>query len=486
MCGIVGVITKNGIGRNDEKFITQGLYVDALRGMHSTGLAAVHKNGDVTTVKRAMSAYDFMGLKAVDSFFNRWNVHRAYIGHNRHATQGEVNNVNAHPFTIGDITMVHNGSLTNRVHLPDHHRFDVDSENICHSLNEIGPHETLKKLQGSFALVWHNAAEDKIYMARNNLRDLSFGVTNFGDVYFASEEGMLTWIANRNKIDFKTIYDVTPKHLISFDLAGNRMDKYECEEVEYYTPPPTSVYHRENVQKSKNKGNKSGGKGGNTGKDLSVLPGVSDETKKERYKRQTTMLDLAGFKRNEAVEFTPFEFSAYAADTHGRTGVVRGCLSQEPFCSIEVHSVNEADFEFGSTYVAPIMSVRNLSKGEPEVHTLSLILDGRDVICAHEDMEEEDDGTFASAEVELPFQDEHEKGGDEFLFLTGPDDKLIPAEEWDKLTSKGCCQCTGNLDQKDHKEIKWMAMRQPMCPKCVEEWEAFATGKSDVMPEKAN
>lgn len=520
MCGIVGVITKRGITHFHEKFLAQALYVDALRGFHSTGVAAVLKSGNVDVVKKAMNAYDFLAHKSFDKFTTRSATHRAYIGHNRHATVGDVTNVNAHPFTIGDITMVHNGSLRSRWDLPDYLEFDVDSENICHSLNKIGVDDTISKLQGSFALVWYNKAEKKIHMVRNAERSLSFGTTDEGNILFASEDGMLSWLADRNRITLTNIYDVDVGNLISFDLEAERMEDYEIREVKLWSAPksrhqanrnaqgyartPTQeqhgVYNPTEVAASK--GKSQGGSSANSTKsqdNKSGMPAVIDYTdiSQERGKRQQKFFDLAGVKKDEVIEFTPLEWCPYnVGDPNGR-GVAKGCTTNEPFMAIEIHGIEEDIFELGSSYLSPVMSIRNLSKDEVKVHTLSLILNGKDIISAYDEdedgniilpntKEDSDDSEFAELDVPFRSEDEiREKGreGDTFQFLIGPNGIALPADEWNRLTRHGCCHCGGNLFEKDHKNVKWINTHSPMCVDCQQLWENFAEGKGPL-PEK--
>lgn len=538
MCGILGVITKGGITHDLEKYLIQGLYADGLRGFHSTGVAAVLRSGEVQVVKKAMNAYDFISHKAFDSLMNRSLSHRAYIAHNRHATQGDVNNNNAHPFTVGNITMVHNGSLRAKWRLPNGSDFAVDSEAICNSLSTHGPDETIKLLDGSFALVWYNREEEKIYMVRNAERPLSLGTLNNGDVLFASEEGMMNWIADRNGITIVENYEVDVGHIVEFDLSGTRMDDWTTREVELFKPTPVvynntnnryqghhnnqhshqrddnhrrTVFDKEEVASSKGKpqtplylppvNQKRSSENGD---------GQKDEAKEGgelRKKRQKKFLDMVGLNEGDVVEFSPLEFAPYYADDPNSTGVARGCLVDEPYCSIEVHGLREGDVEIGSNYLSTLMSVRNLSNEICEVHTLSLLLNPLDVVPNFVDDEPDDgddDEPFEKAlqekedsesnnefaQVDIPFRSEEEireqaREPVEFLFLLGPSGVAVPADEWDRLTKHGCSQCTGNLLRKDHKEIKWLNTQSPLCPDCIEAWDKFSKGEGPMPGHEA-
>jgi len=87
------------------------LLLDYLRGVDSTGLAAVrNKDSEVKVVKAAVNPIDLFGYKNFDMVLTG-ATSKVLIGHNRAATLGKVNNVNAHPFHCGAVVGAHNGTL---------------------------------------------------------------------------------------------------------------------------------------------------------------------------------------------------------------------------------------------------------------------------------------------------------------------------------------------------------------------------------------
>lgn len=217
MCGIVFMGTRVP-GIRDIEFFENLLYMDTIRGPHSTGVAAMFKHGygkDLTvssTIRKAAitgpeflatSLWEDVSERRTPGFTkNSFTIERPFLllGHNRWATRGAVNARNAHPFRCGHIILVHNGTLTNQALLPDHENYEVDSENIAHAISTIGAAETIQKLNGAFTLAWINEQDKTFNIIRNKERPFHLAETSSGDWFGASEENMLMWILNRGKI----------------------------------------------------------------------------------------------------------------------------------------------------------------------------------------------------------------------------------------------------------------------------------------------
>jgi len=203
--------------QDHQKFMYNALYLDALRGMDATGLMTVDSLGDITVNKKAMPSADFLQLKKVDDQISDY-CNRVFIGHNRFATRGAINDENSHPFQHGKITMVHNGSLLNTHTLPDHRDFNVDSENIAHSINKIGVHETLKLLDGAFTLIWWDDEEKRVKMVRNAQRPLHLAkISKKNTIIWASEKPMLEYVAGRSGLEIEDTWELPIKNLVTFD-----------------------------------------------------------------------------------------------------------------------------------------------------------------------------------------------------------------------------------------------------------------------------
>ena len=233
MCGLVGIFVKDNnkvLGKDHIDVFKQMLYADALRGFDSTGIMAIDDDG-TTVLKDAKPAHQF--LREIKDW--KWTIQkRGFIGHNRWATRGAINEANAHPFKEGAITLVHNGSLKEHRHLK---QVDVDSHAICHSFDELGDIETLEKLNGAYALVWHDKRADTLNITRNEERPLWLLETE-ETLLISSELGLAEWILSRNRIKTKKATMFEPGVLYRFKY--NKHNKYYIDKKKYkmYKEPP--------------------------------------------------------------------------------------------------------------------------------------------------------------------------------------------------------------------------------------------------------
>jgi len=242
MCGLVGVVG-TGINFVDVKVFKQLLFVDALRGPHSTGVAINGSDNKVQTYKRSVNSTDFLQLKQGEAIASTSNTD-FLLGHNRYATQGAINDQNAHPFTYGNVTLAHNGTLTDQTNLPDHKQFTVDSENIAYAMGLAeDPEEVISLLKGAFTLTWYNDYELKFYMVRNEERPMWIAHNKSRDVYYyASEKLMLEAILVRNNIEYD-IQELPVGQLksFSFDVEGKAKCSIATRKVKMQPKPKPKV-----------------------------------------------------------------------------------------------------------------------------------------------------------------------------------------------------------------------------------------------------
>lgn len=222
MCGIFCAV--GDMVAKQDRFISDMFVLDSLRGPHSCGLlSVVNYNSEVGVYKKAMQAHDYLDMAGYKKALAGKN--KVLVGHNRWATKGKINNINAHPFTVGNITGVHNGTLTQQSLLPDHASYEVDSENIIHSIDKIGIVETWAKIKGAAALMWWDAEEDSFNFIRNKERPLFFCYSkDLKQMYAASEYYMLAAGLWRNGIEHYDIEELPVNELYSFRVeTGNKI-----------------------------------------------------------------------------------------------------------------------------------------------------------------------------------------------------------------------------------------------------------------------
>jgi predicted glutamine amidotransferase len=241
MCGIVGMIakTKNGFFNSDLNLFKNMLVVDSLRGEDSTGVYGIFKNLQAKTIKVAAEPHMLFRTEQWGDFERKAiSSMRILVGHNRYATKGAINNKNAHPFDVGNIVLVHNGTINNQNDF--NKEVEVDSHAITHALNERPAKEVLSEIDGAFALVWYDRQKGKVFFARNTQRPLHY-VSTSSNIYFASEATMLEYVLNRtaSSVEHKA-YAFPVGKIISYDTKGNT----ESEDFELYYPKPVGGYRQ--------------------------------------------------------------------------------------------------------------------------------------------------------------------------------------------------------------------------------------------------
>lgn len=244
MCGIVGCLAKfhSGFNQKDVDIFTQMLYVDALRGWDATGVVGVDKNGNVDIKKSARAAGPFVSTANYKAFTtDAFQKYQMMIGHNRKATHGEKRHEDAHPFWDEDekIVLVHNGMIHN------HKEFckdaTVDSAAITNALAKGDIDDIISRISGAFVFIWYNIEEKRMYFIRNDLRPLNIAEAN-NQIFFASEEKMLTWITSRNDVTINKSYSLKPMTLYTFDFATRvlKEERYiEKKQLPAIPPPKT-------------------------------------------------------------------------------------------------------------------------------------------------------------------------------------------------------------------------------------------------------
>lgn len=240
MCGCVGMAGASN--KQNDNIMNTLLILDSLRGVDSTGIAAIMSDGNVTVAKQLGNAYELLGSHSYTKAMGRLN--RAVIGHNRYATQGGVNKRNAHPFEFDTLVGVHNGTLTNKWQLENAKDFTVDSENLYHHIDKLGLHHAMGVAKGAWSLVWWDKVGETLNFLRNKERPMWMCFSeDEKTMFWASERWMLEIATSREgvKITECVTTDVDKKY--SFFISEDRVihkpvvSSHPSRAVEYQMPP---------------------------------------------------------------------------------------------------------------------------------------------------------------------------------------------------------------------------------------------------------
>lgn len=489
MCGLVGVLSTelNTFQHSYGKFFKQALFADTLRGADSTGIFVMDTKKMVQPdlYKKALAAPDFLQLKKVEDLLkdsHDWNV---MIGHNRAATKGGIHHHTAHPFQIGDITLVHNGTVHNHRMLPNGHKFDVDSEAICDAINDIGIEEVVKKIDGAFTFIWHDRRNGSMNFIRNEERPLAFGkVKDKNTILMASEAGMLRWLAIRNGLSLESIAEPKPGELFVFWPYKDNKDwtsKYDRKTLELR---PKNVYQgysggvNYGNGYSSNHTNHGGGKGGkksSTGNHTSS--GGQSNSKKSTQVRTTSkhghpdaILSSLQVVKGEEVCLINTRWIAYPGSKNN-FGEVRGEIEDITESHIGIiHGVNQETWETelkGNYIYSEIQGATiDITK------EVNVFLNNRDYCIV--DPTEVPGNSCVKTTVDYTDEDNDESAEEEnkalaVVMFRGFNGEQLSLREFERAVQDGCAYCQGNIDPKDHEKTGWTHQRQPVCKHCVKD-----------------
>jgi asparagine synthetase B (glutamine-hydrolysing) len=466
MCGIIGFaqqsIPASGGWRDKDQqlkmFVEQMLYMDALRGPHATGVMRVdhkQKNENAFIYKRALHAYDFLLQPAMDWLTKNLTDASLFVGHNRFATQGGVRaDKNAHPFNSGNVSLVHNGHINNGFSLTtDNTVFEVDSAYIAHALSQVEPTEAtsvLAKLNGAYALVWHDSRDNTVNIARNKDRPLYW--INLGNnehkmwqgIVFASEMEMLATVCWRTGLAVHGDF-MYPRQHVLYKFKLDEVPKYTSTE---YTPVQEVGASRPFQQTH------IVGYGGTTNTNSGSQLSGKERKWKQRLEHATSLI----FDR--PVEFIPTKWVAYK--NQRGLGAAYGTTPSEKEYDIEIAAVTKNQFNLIKDcsyrlWVRP----KNIVTGHHGKRAI------RAEFC--QDIKRWEEARLKNQEQEQKQKDQEIPPSR--VFVCGPGGRYIPESEFTKLTSKGCSNCGSNISSDDASQIVWAGDTKdsPICPSCAED-----------------
>lgn len=492
MCGLAGMF--GDIYAPDEKVFRELLFGASLRGKHSTGVGFATFNGDMSYIKSAVPSPEFLEFKELAKRFNSIGQYNVVMGHARHATQGKVNEANAHPFIYGDMLFCHNGTLWTTKQFENDKDFDVDSEEAAYCLSQKGADFLIQNSDGAYCYNWYDAKENTFNLIRNDERPLWIAKCNSRHHWFyTSEGGLLEWILSRNKRDYE-LFELKTDTLFTCFMDDYTVSQRPLSSDTTYSTK-TSYYPGYGTLYSANDDDDATIPSFTTQGDLDAPTAVEHtplfQTQNERRSKGNHFLDVHGLKKgNSIIRFFATDFFRYSPQ--GPNGRIEGCFISpnaydDDIVTVEgngvswdsVSIVQDGSEKFHSDYYAGVISscVYDDAKGLYTLYVLpDLIQVKQDEINQYTEvlidpafLQSPTAPPFLNAkhrDVAPPFQDfgNQKELKDRVL---GPRGVYVSPERFTKLTENGCSYCTNNIWPEDADRIDWIDDEQPICATCI-------------------
>lgn len=511
MCGIVGFITDSKTDTDGkERFIKEALIIDTLRGADSTGAFSVqhgeHFCDDASSVswfKAVVDGYAYTQKESFDKYFSKPEIGNVkyVVGHNRHATIGGVSLNTAHPFRVGPITLVHNGTLDTTYNLPVSQKeagtFN-DSHTIAHNLSLVSPDgakDILEDLWGAYALVWHDSRDDSLNIVRNDERPFHMALGGWANtIYFASEGEMLQLLNARLHLDLKSILEPDPGYWLKFHpnnlkpVVKKVAVGYSWFSHGYYYGGSTNLYRNNSkyVREKSPAGFTSGL--GSQQKDSSTktedkIPFHSSEPKELKVSlngtRNRSVPQVLKEELFDSFEVVGEERIAFYPDSiHGVTKGSNSLLSYGTVKGILLHPTNDNIHEANAIMYNVSRSTFERSKNrvwsgfpyavfcddaDPQTKTVIMKFESSFSPSGHY--------TTKDNFVHDNWEEEEKENKYEIATLyKGPNDSYISAVDWILATKDGCFNCYCALSLKNAATCTWVnsdtGNHDVCCPDC--------------------
>ncbi len=221
MCGIVGYI---GF-REPKDVLVEGLKTLEYRGYDSAGIAL--KNDTSVQIIKEVGR-----IASLEEKINKEKLIDSHIGiaHTRWATNGGVTEVNAHPHTVGRVTLVHNGIIENAMELKKKlsgegvlFKTETDTEVLTALIDYYYDNDPIMAIEraindvrGSYALAIIFKDQDKLFAVR---KDLPL-IVGYGDkeYFVASDISAIINYTNRYSL-------LDENEIVTLDFNGIKIVK---------------------------------------------------------------------------------------------------------------------------------------------------------------------------------------------------------------------------------------------------------------------
>lgn len=504
MCGLTGVASTERRHNDMERkrAFPEALEAASWRGRDSTGLALVTHEGlkrQADVYKRALSASDFIQLNRFTRFMNSIDDYVYIIGHARAATRSVVNDWNAHPFQFENITLCHNGTIYNTHELNVEVTGNtVDSAFVTASMAKHGVKETLEKLRGGYALVWHDAKDGSINFARNEAKPLVWCyIEKENTMYWHSELETLYAVLNRNKIKLDGKFKVAGVHV--WYKFPNVKDFREIVKTPF-TPRPEPWLGQQNrrhgnhhepaawdarvtripgattspgTPPSSNPSGQPGTNDSQTGGDSETTSPLDNELENMGYpafgKRETAspksrrkervvkekLLKL-GLKLANPQCIVPTGFSAYN-NQRGQRGLVSGVSATREGVLFEVPNMFLDEWKRAKDakkLYGRIANIRYKNKKTPVI-VLDYAPDLMERFVWPKEVQTRRASSF------------RQRNDSDLELYDGPGGSRITEEDFLARTQHGCCNCSDFIPVEDAPVTLWVADDRPLCKTCA-------------------
>lgn len=242
MCGIIGYIGKE----SPIEILINGLKSLEYRGYDSAGIALKNKD-EIEVIK---SVGKIVNLEEKVKCRELIPSHLG-IAHTRWATHGKPSEENAHPHTVGKVTLVHNGIIENAEELREKLKkegvtfnSETDTEVVAALINKYYENnqveaidKALKEIKGSYALGVLFQGSDCLYAVRKDSplivglgEDENFiasdiaAIIDYTNKYFLLEENEIAKIS-KDKVEITKDGEKVAKQLQTTNMEKDAKDK---------------------------------------------------------------------------------------------------------------------------------------------------------------------------------------------------------------------------------------------------------------------